>query len=116
MHRLFTLAIVLVPAAASLADDWPQWRGPNRDCVWHETGIVEKFAEKTLRPKWKVPVGAGYTGPTVADGRVFVMDRITSPEKEGVRCFDEQTGQKVWEFDYPCRYGKIGYQAGPRAS
>ncbi len=59
------------------ADDWPQWGGPQRDCVWHEDGIVDEFPTKDLLPRvWSTPVGEGYSGPAVANGRVFLTDRI----------------------------------------
>jgi outer membrane protein assembly factor BamB len=98
------------------ADDWPQWRGPNRDGIWHETGILNSFSTPKLTPRWSVPVGSGYSGPTVADGRVYVMDRMTKPEEvERVVCFNWEDGQQLWEFSYPCRY-RIEYGLGPRAS
>jgi outer membrane protein assembly factor BamB len=98
-------------------EDWPQWRGIHRDGVWNETGIIEKFPSNKLKPVWRAEVGAGYSGPTVAGGRVYVMDRLTKPSSvERVLCFDEKTGEKQWIHSYPCEYGKIGYQAGPRAS
>lgn len=98
-------------------EDWPQWRGINRDGVWHETGIVQKFAAPQLKPTWRVEIGSGYCGPTIAAGRVYVMDRIQTPTStERVHCFDEKTGDKVWSYSYECPYGRIGYSAGPRAS
>jgi outer membrane protein assembly factor BamB len=104
-------------APVAIAEDWPQWRGPNRDGVWNETGIVEKFATSELKPKWRVEVVAGSNGPTVAAGRVYVMDRITQPQStERVHCFDEQTGEQLWSHAYACDYGSVQYQAGPRAS
>ena len=100
-----------------LADEWPQWRGPNRDGVWRETGLVEKFANSQLKIRWRQPIGSGYSGPTVADGRVFVTDRVVEPEQvERVHCFDWQTGESLWNFSYPCPYVNVGYTAGPRAS
>src|SRR6266446_4882154 len=57
------------------ADDWPQWLGPNRDGVWRETGIVEKFSAAGPKIRWRVAVGGGYAGPAVANGRVYVTDR-----------------------------------------
>ena len=101
---------------AARADDWPQWRGPRADGVWRETGIVQKFKSDRLERKWAVPIGAGYSGPTVAAGRVYVTDRLVSPsQQERVHCFDATTGAAVWKFTYDCQYVKIGYQAGPRA-
>lgn len=100
-----------------LGDDWPQWRGTQRDGVWRETGIVEKFASDQLTPEWRVEIGSGYCGPTIANGRVYVTDRVTKRgESERVHCFDEKTGQSIWSYEYDCAYGRIGYPAGPRAS
>jgi outer membrane protein assembly factor BamB len=103
--------------ATAIAEDWPQWRGPTRDGVWTETGLVEKFASDKLEPKWRVPIGSGYSGPTVAKGKVYLMDRLTQPEEvERILCFEEQTGKPVWTHSYPAKYGRVGYPAGPRAS
>ncbi len=113
---LTTVFVSLIYPARSHADDWPQWRGPTRDGVWHEKGIVEKFPDKQLKIKWRAEVGAGYCGPTIAEGRVFVTDRVAEPEQiERVHCFDSSSGKPVWSYKYPCEY-KIGYQAGPRAA
>ena len=104
-------------ALSSLADDWPQWRGPGRDGVWRETGVVRRFAEPQIPIRWRTPVSSGYSGPTVADGRVFVSDRVTEPDEvERVLAFDAETGRPLWSHTYPCRYDDVGYTAGPRAS
>jgi outer membrane protein assembly factor BamB len=104
-------------ATSAGADDWPQWRGPQRDGVWRETGIVEKFDSPQLTIKWRANIGAGYSGPTVAQGLVFVTDRLTQPKSvERIHAFDEQTGAKVWSHEYECSYTGVGYDAGPRAS
>ena len=82
-------------------DDWPQWRGPNRDGVWSETGIVERFGSAKIELRWRVPISSGYSGPTVANGRVYVTDRITKPKQiERVHCFDWKTGKKIWSYNY----------------
>lgn len=98
------------------ADDWPQWRGPQRDGIWRETGIVASFADAELKPQWTAPVGPGYTGPTVAGDRVYLMDRVTTPEQERILCFDRRTGRPLWVHAYPCTYRDIDYALGPRAS
>ena len=104
-----------VSALPCRADDWPEWRGPKRDGVWREPGIRQKFGED-LAKKWSAPIAAGYTGPTVSDGRVYVMDReVTTDILERVLCFDAETGRELWKHTYQCDYGEIGYQAGPRA-
>jgi outer membrane protein assembly factor BamB len=105
------------PVAAARADDWPQWRGPNRDGVWRETGIVERFESPEIKVRWRVAIASGYSGPTVADGRVYVTDRVVEPEQiERVHCFDWETGQRIWSHSYPCEYRNVSYEAGPRAA
>lgn len=106
-----------VSARPALADDWPQWRGPTRDGVWSETGLISKFAKPQLDAVWRVELGSGYSGPTVSDGRVYVMDRLERPtELERVHCFDAKTGSKLWSHQYEASYRDIMYKAGPRAS
>jgi len=106
----------MVPSLVVIADEWPQWRGPQRDGVWRETGIIDQFKSDRLEAVWRQPIGAGYSGPTVADGRVYVTDRIAEPEQiERIHCFDWKTGEKAWSHEYACNYS-IGYTAGPRAS
>ena len=54
---LWTCVAALAPMTA-MADDWPQWRGPARDGVWRETGIVETFAKPELVALWRAPMMA----------------------------------------------------------
>lgn len=113
---LLALGIVLSNACAATAEDWPQWRGPKRDGVWRETGIVTKLPPGKIPRRWEAPIGAGYCGPTVADGRVFVMDRVDMPKQiERTHAFDAMTGRKLWSHEYDCEY-TVQYVAGPRAS
>lgn len=97
--------------------EWPQWRGPGRDGVWREKGIVQTFEGRKLPVLWRVKIANGYSGPTVAKGRIYITDRLTSPTQvERVHCFDALTGKEIWSYAYECRYVKIGYPDGPRAS
>ena len=56
--------------------DWPQWLGPQRDGVWREDGILEKYPPGGPKLRWRLPLGGGYAGPAVADGKVYVTDRV----------------------------------------
>lgn len=114
--RVILAALLLTSFAVTLrAADWPQWRGPGRDGNWKETGVVERFNAERLKPVWTAEIGAGYSGPTVADERVFITDRLVEPKQvERVHCFDAKSGVKIWSHTYDCPY-KISYQAGPRA-
>ncbi len=109
-----SLSLLLLPDAQ--ADDWPQWRGPQRDGVWRETGILEAIPAAGLPIRWRTKVGAGYSGPVVAQGRVFVNDHQFEPEVERIVCFDEATGRELWVHSYPTTYKDMEYGNGPRAA
>lgn len=111
-------------------DDWPQWLGPQRDGVWREAGIIEKFPAGGPPVRWRREIGGGYAGPAVANGRVYVADRLlaqggsnpadpfargTIPGTERVLCLDEADGTILWQHEYDCPY-TIAYPAGPRAT
>ena len=117
VRLLFAGALLALSAAAAATADWPQWRGPNRDGVWNEPGIIQKFAGPQLPVRWRAPISNGYSGPTVAGGRVYVTDRVTEPkQQERVHCLDAETGRPVWTHAYDAAYGGVGYPDGPRAS
>ncbi|MDH3716520.1 MAG: PQQ-like beta-propeller repeat protein [Planctomycetota bacterium] len=113
----------------SVADDWPQWLGPQRDSVWRETGLLERFPAGGLKVKWRVPVELGYAGPAVAGGKVFVFDyvldsgsiknnpgsRVKLQGKERLLCLDAATGRTLWKHEYECTYA-VSYPSGPRCT
>jgi outer membrane protein assembly factor BamB len=115
--RGLAAAAILLTTGLVAADDWPQWRGPARDGVWRETGLVERLPEGRIEPRWTAAIGSGYSGPTVAEERVFVMDRRVEPRAvERVLCFDWRTGTPQWTHEYECSYDGLSYDAGPRCS
>ncbi|MGC3969655.1 MAG: PQQ-like beta-propeller repeat protein [Pirellulales bacterium] len=117
LYTYVTLSLTGTLSGYAAADDWPQWRGPLRDGVWREEGVVEKFAGPEVPILWRVPIGSGYSGPTVYERRVYVTDRIVEPQQqERVHCFDSRDGRTLWSFVYDCPYERVGYEAGPRAS
>jgi outer membrane protein assembly factor BamB len=107
--------IFFAPPAS--AQDWPQWRGPNRD------GAVTAFTPPktwpgTLKLKWKAEVGAGHSAPVVAGGKVFLHSR--QGEEEVVSCFDLNTGKLLWKDSYPVAYrmhpAATGHGKGPKST
>ncbi|HEY6565834.1 MAG TPA: PQQ-binding-like beta-propeller repeat protein [Pirellulaceae bacterium] len=110
------------------ADDWPQWMGPSRDNVWHETGVLETFTGDELPAVWRQSIAGGYAGVAVADGRVYVADYVTADNvrvdnfqrksftgTERVLCLNADTGEILWKHEYPVKYS-ISYPAGPRCT
>ena len=117
MHRILLLLLLGILHIGCQTQDWPDWRGVNRDGVWEAAGVAETFDSDVIESKWSVPIGPGYSGPTVSKGKVYVTDRIERPDQaERVLCFDEKTGKELWVYQYDCKYEGVGYPAGPRAS
>lgn len=108
--------MLLSLAVTAHGDDWPQWGGPQRDIIWRETGIVDKLPTSGLLPrKWSHPVGEGYAGPAVADGRVIVTGMDHERHTEHVLCLNAETGEELWSKHYLARY-TVSYPAGPRST
>jgi outer membrane protein assembly factor BamB len=100
------LTLPLLPFAALRAEEWPQWRGLNRDGVCGETGLLESFPAEGLKVRWRVPVGWGFSSPVVAQGRVYLADsEVVKPKAtERVHCFDETSGKALWTHVYEVAY------------
>ena len=93
------------PAAAASAD-WPQWRGPNRDGVSKETGLLKQWPEAGPPLAWKATgLGAGHSSVSVAKGRIYTMG--DGPDGSYVRALDEKTGKLLWST-------KLGQAGGGR--
>ena len=127
MRKMLTagcaMALAMAAVAVVSADDWPQWRGPERLAVWQETGIVDELPE-TLQVAWRTPLRAGYSGPAVADGRVFITDWAEDPDSrtldgtERALALDEESGEVLWTHEWQTSYRmlSVAYAVGPRAT
>jgi outer membrane protein assembly factor BamB len=115
----FNIVTLLLLLAGDLCgEDWPQWRGPNRD------GKVAGFNSPATWPaalakKWDVTVGSGVANPSLVGNRLFVIAR--EEENEVVRCLDATSGEEIWKDSYaserPEGYGAgNGRFIGPRAT
>lgn len=132
-QNLFTLCVFSSMVwtglgAVAWAQDWPQWMGPQRDNVWREEGIMDKFPVDGPTVLWRTPIRGGYSGPAVAGGRVFITDYVTADNvkvdnfarqeftgMERVLCLSETSGEILWKHEYPVRY-TVSYPAGPRCT
>ncbi len=111
------------------AQDWNQWQGPLRNGRWETSGTIDKFAAEGPKFVWRQKVANGYSGPSVAGGKVVVMDFVrtegdptpnpgTKSALEGterVQCLDATSGKVLWRHEYKCSY-LISYPNGPRAT
>src|SRR5262245_57336690 len=129
MLRIVIVGLVLAQAAASWADDWPQWMGPKRDNVWREKNIVDAFPKDGPKVLWRTKIANGFSGPAVADGFVFITDFTSKGDistadnfdrekysgKERVLCLDAKTVDKKWDHEYDATY-TVSYPNGPRCT
>ncbi len=131
--RCLSILLFLWPFTVE-AEDWPHYLGPHHDLTWREAGLLEAFPDEGLPVLWSTKIGAGYGGPSVAAGQVFVMDRqanapdvevegnpnffrVEIPGNERVLCLRESDGKILWTHSWPCTYTTaIPYANGPRCT
>ena len=90
------LAACTVLAFPAFADDWPQWRGPRRDGLSAETGLLKSWPPEGPRLVWKTQgLGDGYSAFSVAGGRLYTQGQ--RGDQEYVYALDAATGKKIWE-------------------
>lgn len=101
---LLSLACLFFMVGSAFADDWPQFRGPNRDGISGESGWSTDWSKEGLPILWKVSVGRGYSSVSVVKNRLYTIGLITNQDKkdapthEVVQCLDVDTGKPIWNF------------------
>jgi outer membrane protein assembly factor BamB len=103
----------LAAAPAGRAGHWPQWRGPNRDGLSAETGLLTTWPAEGPRLVWKARSGEGYSGLAVDAQRVYTL--VQDGDQEAVVCWAADSGKENWRFRYPCKYVN-DYGSGPRST
>jgi outer membrane protein assembly factor BamB len=92
---LFVLFVLASQAMAQTAAIWPQWRGPNRDGISKETGLLKQWPAEGPPLVWKAAgAGRGYSSFSIADGKLFTMG--LRGDREFVVAFDVATGKEAW--------------------
>jgi len=116
MQRLVLtlLAVALAAGVHLAAEDWPQFLGPERNGVYQGPALAETWGPQGPRVAWRKPVGAGFAGPVVVQGRVILLHRVGN--EEVVEALDARTGNTQWRYAYPTSYrDDFGFDEGPRA-
>ncbi len=115
---LWAVAIIMTPALASGTDpvreDWPQWRGPNRDGVSRETGLLVDWRSRKPQRIWQVPLGTGFSSFAVADGRLYTLASLD--RREYVFCLDAADGRTLWRVPSGATHRDTSGGDGPRST
>jgi outer membrane protein assembly factor BamB len=110
MLALLGAGLALVTATAA---DWPQLRGPARDGISTETGLLRAWPEGGPRVVWRKPLGEGYSGLSVVGGRIYTM--YGRGADEFVACLDAANGTEIWRFRIDTNW-KDSMGNGPRST
>jgi outer membrane protein assembly factor BamB len=110
------LFVLFHPTVVSnrVLNDWPQWRGPNRDGRSAETGLLKDWPAGGPPLAWKTGgAGEGYSSFSVANGRLYTLG--AHDVREYVIAFDAASGKRLWETENGSRF-ENDRGSGPRAT
>ena len=113
-----TMALIVIASlttAGVFAQDWPQWRGPNRDAKASDFKAPKSWPKELTR-KWNVTVGEGVATPALVGGKLYVFSR--QDDKEVARCLNAADGKELWleKYDSLGASGPAQGFSGPRSS
>lgn len=115
-HHLLLMMIALAAVwfcPAADGGDWPQILGPSRNATSNEQ-LPERFPAAGPTPVWSKPIGQGYAGPVIAEGKAVLFHRVDG--KERVAAYEAKTGKPLWSTDFPAHYrGGFNDDTGPRS-
>ena len=101
MKNTLKLVTILIASwsVTVAAADWPWLYGPRRDHTSDQKGLLRTWPREGPKVLWTVPVGAGFGGPAVSGGNVYLLDR---DEKIGdtLRVLDLASGKELWTYGY----------------
>jgi len=109
------VCVVLISAGITFAQDWPQWRGPNRDGKVSGFTAPQKWPG-SLTQKWKITVGLGDSTPALVGDKLYVFTRQGT--EEVTLCLNAGDGKEIWRDKYEAQAvtGAAARHPGPRSS
>jgi outer membrane protein assembly factor BamB len=103
-YSLVLIAVIATVVIPSKADDWPQWRGPQRNGISQEKGLLKEWPKDGPKLLWTVTnAGSGYSTPAVVGDRLYLLGN-EGMEKEFVEAIAVADGKRVWSTPL----GKVG--------
>ena len=118
--RILTVVVTAIVAAGPavvLAQDWPQWRGPDRDAVVSNFDVPSSWPD-ALTQQWSLDVGLGYASPVLVGNRIYMFTR--EGDAEVMRSLDANTGEVTWTTSYEAPFdmnpSTARHRAGPKST
>ena len=99
MKNLLILVLSISFCSLAIAEDWPQYMGPDRNSFSPQKGIFRSWPESGPEILWTAKVGKGNGGPVVKNGKVYLLDR-DNEVGDFMRCFSLESGEELWKFGY----------------
>jgi outer membrane protein assembly factor BamB len=111
---LFQVLSIALAATSLFAEDWPWIYGPRRDNTSEQKSLLRSWPKEGPKVLWTVPMGAGFGGPAVHDGNVYLLDRDESTGDK-LRVLDLASGKELWSYAYnaPGRFMFAGSRTTP---
>jgi outer membrane protein assembly factor BamB len=106
----FALLVTGLFASNLQADDWPQWRGPQRNGISKETGLLKQWPKEGPKLLWqRKDLGSGYSTPSVIGDRLYLISN-QGMDNESLHALSVKDGKEIWAT----RLGKVGPNEGPQ--
>lgn len=118
---ILVLLIVLMSVCA-VADDWPNWRGPQHNGISYEVNWGGDWATCEPNVLWERQVGTGFSSIAVAEGQLYTMGNsnlVVGRETiahDVVYCLNANSGEILWTHAYPAVLAPNSYEGGPSAT
>ena len=97
--QILVIALTLTTVTVLEAQDWPQWRGPDRDAVASAFNVPSNWPN-ALNKQWSVEIGLGYATPVLIGDRLYLFSR--QDDDEVMTALDANTGSAIWRTEL-CR-------------
>jgi outer membrane protein assembly factor BamB len=101
LSRTLCIGFLILIANPVLGGDWPQFRGPDRNNISTESGLLRSWPAQGPKVLWKTPVCEGYAGAAIKDGRVYLNDYNAEKKEHLIRCLSLADGKDIWQWSYP---------------
>ena len=93
--------------------EWPQWRGPNRDGISMDSGLLKSWPPSGPQVLWRKVIGEGFSSISIREGRTYTM--FSEGGDEFAASYDAESGEEIWRVRVDAKFVN-SWGNGPRAT